>query len=59
MYLWQVEELFGYWRKHPPTHVLMAAQLGYKPPMTTAEKLADGAQSGDEFMARVMAQKGR
>ncbi len=24
--------LNGYWRRHPPAHVLLAAQVGYKAP---------------------------
>lgn len=27
----QVEELYAYWAKHPPTHILVAAYMGIKP----------------------------
>lgn len=36
MTIWDVERIFAYWRDTPPTHELVAAYLGYKPPPAPA-----------------------
>ena len=33
----EVERLFEYWRQSPPTHEMVAAYLGYKPPIKASE----------------------
>ena len=31
MTLFEVEAVYGYWRDHPPTHLLLAATFGIEP----------------------------
>lgn len=41
--------LFRYWRKHPPTHELVAAAIGFEPPMSVEEQQQAGAMGLEDF----------
>jgi len=41
LYLWEVEELFDYWTRHPPVHELVAGYMGYKPPARADQQTAE------------------
>jgi hypothetical protein len=45
MTLFQVDELAGYWRKHPPVHLLVAGFVGYRAEDVVASTAADEATS--------------
>jgi hypothetical protein len=49
--------LIGYWRYHPPMHELLAAYVGFKPPMD----MAADAVTGQELAAalRTTAHRGQ
>lgn len=56
MTLSDVDDLYEYWREHPPVHELVAAFVGYKPPerkqYLSAEDLErDTGASADPFSA--------
>ena len=50
MTLPQVDELFGYWAKHPPVHLLVAAYLGWEAPKTLEQQWAEGAMGPADFL---------
>lgn len=50
MTLPQVAELVDYWRRQPPTHVLVVAYLGCEAPKTIEEQWAQGALSPADFL---------
>jgi len=51
MTLPDVYELFAYWRKQPPLHILFAQWVGHKPPAEPTQPSApDRKQSFREFM---------
>ncbi|KMO44407.1 hypothetical protein VQ03_03240 [Methylobacterium tarhaniae] len=53
MTIWDVERIFAYWRGSPPTHELVAAYLGYKPPpepVTVAPSADDPSGIGSMIM---------
>ena len=55
----EVEDLFSYWQKQPPVHVLVAAYLGYEAPKTIEEQRAEGAMDPMEFMEFFKRTQGR
>ena len=47
----QVDELFAYWRESPPTHELIALELGYEAPKTADQQIQEGAMGPEDFLA--------
>lgn len=41
----RLRALYRYWRRHPPTHRLLSAFMGYEPPADAD----DAAESGDDL----------
>jgi hypothetical protein len=52
--------LLGYWRQHPPVHILLASFVGHKPPSKVSKKATSGT-SGDvkEFLEMFGRDKGK
>lgn len=48
-----MKELNGYWRQHPPVHILAAAYMGYKAP-NAAQTEADDAEALAAFGGTVL-----
>lgn len=46
----EVYELYDYWRESPPTHELVAVQIGWEKPLTYEEKIAQGAMGPEDFL---------
>lgn len=59
MTLPEVEELFDYWREHPPTHILVAGYLGYEPPKSVEQQQAEGAMGPADFARHFQATGGK
>jgi hypothetical protein len=59
MKLPQVMELFDYWQKHPPAHLLLAIVAKFERPKTTEEKWAEGALNPREAVAHYRARGGK
>lgn len=52
-------DIFEYWKDFPPVHELMRVSTGYQRPMTTEEKIKEGAMGPEDFLAHYRATKGK
>jgi hypothetical protein len=59
MTLSQVKDQFEYWRKHPPTHELVAIEVGFKPELTIEERWAQGVMGPKDFAVWVNSTDGK
>lgn len=51
--------LFRFWRKHPPSHELLAASIGFEPPLSVEEAQAQGAMSPADMLEHFKLTGGR
>lgn len=51
----RLRSLHKYWRKNPPTHVLVAAYMQYEPKEDVREKIKENTEAMSEQFAAFMA----
>jgi hypothetical protein len=52
-------EILNHWRKHPPTHRILASVHNVKPQLTVEEQWAQGAMGPADFLGWVKSTSGK